>query len=493
MVESGEDIIATENGQNMFENFRITRPASKELLRKYISIFLDVLIPDVNICPEHSSPMDYLWHSFNNDFAVNSINGDCIVWANRGGGKTELAAIATLLDCVFKSSCQIRILGGSGEQSRRVYEYFVRFATRGYEGFLADGIEMEKAVFTNGAAVEIMTQSSRSVRGQHINKLRCDEVELFSEDVFNAAKFIMQSGDGVYAAMELVSTMHRPYGIMQKQIAQAEKFSTPIFKWCLWEVIERCRDRECSRCPLYSDCVGKAKRACGYLSIDDSISQMRRSSRAGWESEMLCRMPNLENAVFAEFNPDIHVGEIRFDPNLPLYRTIDFGFINPFVCLWIQVDGDGVVRVIDEYVCSRATVAVHGAFLLSHTPLPQSQVAGTFCDPAGAGSNDVTGTSAVKELRRMGINVRYRKSAIQEGIELIRRALRNGDGKSNLLISNKCRLLIEAMRCYHYPEINCGPQSELPLKDGVYDHYIDALRYFFVNYYRPNTVKVRMY
>jgi len=92
----------------------------------------------------------------------------------------------------------------------------------------------------------------------------------------------------------------------------------------------------------------------------------------------------------------------------------------------------------------------------------------------------------------MGINIGYRRSAVQEGIELIRRALRNGQGKSNLVISNKCSLLIEAMRCYHYRETN-GPQNELPQKDGVYDHYIDALRYFFVNYYQPNGVKVREY
>ena len=38
------------------------------------------------------------------------------------------------------------------------------------------------------------------------------------------------------------------------------------------------------------------------------------------------------------------------------------------------------------------------------------------------------------------------------------------------------------MQCYHYPD-NAGQNrsAELPFKDGVYDHPIDALRYFFVN------------
>ena len=79
----------------------------------------------------------------------------------------------------------------------------------------------------------------------------------------------------------------------------------------------------------------------------------------------------------------------------------------------------------------------------------------------------------------MGIRTRYRRSNILAGVELIRRALRAGDGTSTLIISPRCVRLIEAMQCYHYPDNASGSDAELPLKDGVYDHPIDALRYFF--------------
>jgi len=72
---------------------------------------------------------------------------------------------------------------------------------------------------------------------------------------------------------------------------------------------------------------------------------------------------------------------------------------------------------------------------------------------------------------------------ITAGIELIRRAIRSGDGKSSLIVSPKCPRLIEAMECYHYPE-SANTPGELPQKDGLYDHPIDALRYFFVNHAR---------
>ncbi|MCP4609442.1 MAG: hypothetical protein GY845_12080 [Planctomycetes bacterium] len=488
-----------ERAARIYKELRGTRPAAKRDLRNYVKVFLDIDVPNKSICPDHSSPMDYLWHSFSADAIVaphsnceRPANADVVIWANRAGGKTELAAIATLLDCIFKPNCQIRILGGSGEQAARMYQYLTVFLNNGFEHLLAGPALKTKCRFANGSAVEVLTQSPTSVRGQHIQKLRCDELELFNEDVFAAAQFTTQSTENLTAAMELISTMHRPYGLMQKVVSSAPQLGTPVFKWCIWEVIEKCTDRNCSQCPLWDDCQGRAKAAGGYLKIDDCISQMRRASRPGWEAEMLCKRPSRENVVFAQFDLDIHVQPVDYDPNLPLYRALDFGFVNPFVCLWIQVDGDGFMRVIDEYVRNRATIDVHAYEIKARTPIPEEQVAATFCDPAGKSVNDVTGTSAVRELRTFGIALRSRRSGILEGIELIRRAVRSGYGQSTLLISARCARLIEAMRCYHYPH-STKAAGELPLKDGLYDHPIDALRYFFVNYNHPAKTKTRLY
>ena len=486
-----------ERAARLFTELRHRPPETREDLKNYVKIFLGIDVPDKRLCPDHSSPMDYLWHSFALDTRqVSGIkhraSSDAIVWANRGGGKTELAAVATLLDCVLKPGCQVRILGGSGEQAGRMYEYLRNFLHNRFESVLAGPILKNKCRFINGSSVEVLTQSATSVRGQHIQKLRCDELELFDEDVFAAAKFTTQSKSGITASMELISTMHRPYGLMQKVVASAPQFQTPIFKWCVWEVIEACVDRNCSQCPLWSDCRGRAKAAGGYLKIDDCITQMRRASRAGWEAEMLCLRPSLDNVVFGEFDPVVHVQPMDYDPNLPLYRAMDFGFVNPFVCLWIQVDRSGVIRVIDEYVRSRATIDVHITQMKARTPVPEEQVTATFCDPAGSSVNDITGTSVIRELRALGINVRSRRSGILEGIELIRRAIRSGDGQSKLVLSPRCPRLIEAMECYHYPESGRIP-SELPLKDGLFDHPIDALRYFFINHTRPTKTTARRY
>ncbi len=462
------------------ESLRLYRPQTRAQLLRYVRCFLNIKTPDRRVCAGHASPMDYLWHSYNADFAGSG--GDCIVWANRGGGKTQLAAVAALLEGLFKPHCHTGLLAGSLDQAHRMYGYLEAFAAMGFERFIAGKIRADVCRFANGATVEVLPQSAAAVRGRHIHKLRCDEIELFEPDIFNAAQFVTRSDNGLRGAIEIFSTMHRPYGLMQRLIDNAAAAETPTFCWCVWEVIERCTpDRSCSRCPLWGDCGGKARQADGFLAIDDCIRQMRRSSRAGFEAEMLCLRPHLDNAVFAEFEPSRHIAEVAYRADLPLYRAMDFGFVNPFVCLWLQTDRDGNVLVIDEYVQRQKTVAQTAAAVRQRTPCDESAVAGTFCDPAGAGRSDLTGGSAVRELAACGIVAAYRKSGILEGVEKIRAALRSGDGQSRLRIAPRCKHLIAALRCYHYPDAGT---SELPVKDGIHDHPIDALRYFFVN--RPN-------
>jgi hypothetical protein len=177
--------------------------------------------------------MDYLWDSFSVDFGGSGrSNSDAVVWANRGGGKTRLGAVATLLDCVFKPDCQVRILAGSGEQAGRMYEYLSAFLRNGFDEFVDGKILKGRCHFLNGSGVEVLKQSATSVRGQHIQKLRCDEVDLFGEDVFSAAKFTAQSRSAIKAGIEMISTMHRPYGLMQRVVDEAQEQGTRVYKWC---------------------------------------------------------------------------------------------------------------------------------------------------------------------------------------------------------------------------------------------------------------------
>lgn len=335
----------------------------------------------------------------------------------------------------------MRILGGSEQQSQRMYEYLRSGTEQGYAHHVAGKVTASRCRFTNGSAVQVLAQSQSSVRGHHVQRLRCDEVELFDRDVWQAAQFITQSVPNIPAHVEVFSTMHRPFGLMHELITQARQDGAPVFHWCLWEVIERCTDRACSRCPLWEDCRGRAKQANGYYPIDDAIAQKRRSSRQAWQTEMLCQEPHREDSVFSEFHPKVHVRPIGYDANLPLYRALDFGFANPLACLFIQVDEEERVYVIDEHLKSRTTLAEHARLIQARYPHP---VEVTYCDPAGRQRREITGTAVTQELAALGIPTRSRPSRIIEGVESIRNFLAPAHGPTRLLVSPKYEHLIRA-------------------------------------------------
>ncbi|MGE5609308.1 MAG: hypothetical protein ACM359_08645 [Bacillota bacterium] len=444
-------------------------------LADWVKLIVGIRIPRHPVCPGHNSPMEYLCRSHFEPAR------DLVVWAPRGGGKTRLGAIATLLDLLLKPGCQVRILGGSLEQSFKMWDHLWpdiarAIAMKGVRG----SIQHRRIELANGSSAAVLTQSQRAVRGLHVQKLRCDEVELFDPDVWEAAQLVTRSrqeGTPVAGVVEAISTLHTPFGLMHRIVEQAQVAGVPVVRWCLLEVLERCPvDRPCAGCVLEEDCRGVAKTLCdGFVKIDDAIAMKRRVSKETWESEMLCRRPCLRNAVFPSFDPSVHIRDYPLS-TIPyqLSLGIDFGFSAPFVCLWIATDPHGLTHVIDEYVQEQRLMEEHLAEIRSRPWKPVKRVA---CDPAGNGRNDQTALSNVTLLRNAGYLVRTRQSHIVDGLELIRHALQPAAGQPKLFIHPRCQRLIRALQSYRYGEDG----SELPIKDGTHDHLIDALRYHFVN------------
>jgi hypothetical protein len=337
------------------------------------------------------------------------------------------------------------------------------------------------------------------VRGQRVQKLRCDEVELFDPAVWSAAQLATRSlkreagsdQKAVVATIEALSTMHEPYGLMSQIIDAAPAAGRRVFRWCILDVLEKCeRDEDaCASCPLHPECKGALRKAeGGYVSIEDAIRMKQRVSIETWNAEMLCLKPSQEKAVFANFDPYRHVTEKDWwsgTVSLPTQYTlaIDFGYHDPFVCLWIVSDSEGRAYVIDEYVQPRETVEQHIEFIQAK----HGQFRDVSCDHAGNGHNDHTGTTSVKLLRDAGYCVNSRQSPIIDGIQIIRAALAPAAGQEKLHIHPRCRELIRAMQCYHF-----GPRqnSEIPPKQDS-DHCCDALRYFYMN--RPGRTEGRRY
>lgn len=461
-------------------------------LHLWLKHYLGLNVPRKSVCPGHSAPFDYVWRAYREP------GEDLVVWAPRGGGKTRLGAAITLVELLHKPGIQVRILGGSKEQSEKMWQH-LRDDLEDRAAHLIDKKRSRSGAIQllNGSKAAILTQSERAVRGLHVQKMRCDEVELFKRNVWEAAQLVSKSKPGQTAhlrswkhpekmhhrktllkgTLEAISTHHKAWGLMNEVISSAQSGSKPVVKWCIFEVIEKCPEaKPCNTCELEKDCKGIAKKCNGYFSIDDVIAMKRRVSKEAWETEMLCKRPSIKGAVFPNFSTDKHVqpaSGLAKEQSSEVWLGMDFGFNNPFVCLWIRSYEDGTIHVFDEYIQP-------GRMLHEHLDLIESKehprAKAIACDPAGNGRNDQTAESNISFLKRRGYSVKSRGSHIVDGIEKIRFALCPAIGKATLFIDPNCKQLIAAMQSYHYADGG----SELPVKDGA-DHCVDALRYFFIN------------
>lgn len=476
-------------------------PRTPDELHAWIQKELGVAVARRALVSGHSDPFRYICHSFFEDRSPR----DCVVWANRGGGKTFLGALATLLDLLYKPGIEVRILGGSMDQSRRMYAHLRRLFDPGRNAWLAGQVKgritERRLELRNGSEVELLAQSQASVRGTRVQKLRCDEVDLFDPEVWEAAQLATRSkvcdGVEVHGAVECLSTMHRPYGVMHRLVREARAGGRAVFRWGVVDVLGACGDEHACvrkgeaagegevRCPLWEECRGRAKAragSAGHVSVRDAISMKGRVSLATWESEMLCLRPRRTDSVIPEFDPAVHVFSGEGGEAAAWVAGMDFGFRAPTVVVLGRVDGRGVLWIEHERVACEQVLAAHIRAIREGIAPGAPCPAWIGADPAGLNAGDQTGKGNIPVMREAGLRVHARRMSVQDGLGLVRARLRPASGEPRLFVHARCATLIESLEKYHYDPDR--PESQAPVKDGP-DHAVDALRYLVQNLDRP--------
>jgi hypothetical protein len=190
--------------------------------------------------------------------------------------------------------------------------------------------------------------------------------------------------------------------------------------------------------------------------------------------------------VIQEWDDDVHLANLKYNPNWPLYGAVDYGYTNPFVWLWIQVDEfDNVYILGEHYITQKDTDDICKETLMTH-PLA-GQVVAFYPDPA---EPDDTAT-IVKNTHwpaRMntGGDLKTRLSLIRTHMKLRYPHLPDDhpDNKARLLVDRSCtRLAWEMREGYRWPEhkSDVRSDSEVPLdKDN---HGPEALGRFMKGYF----------
>jgi phage terminase large subunit-like protein len=162
---------------------------------------------------------------------------------------------------------------------------------------------------------------------------------------------------------------------------------------------------------------------------------------------------HLGGSVFPEFSPITHcIPRGRFEPTSKhrIMRTMDSGYTNPTVWLWLAIDEDGTIVVFKEHYQAKWNVAQHAEEVNKITDkiLANSgaELFLTTGDPAIKQTKEHTGTSILHEYSKYGIYIAV--DAIPNdrrvGLEKIQQYMKINPktGKPYLMFTDDCPHLI---------------------------------------------------
>jgi len=199
--------------------------------------------------------------------------------------------------------------------------------------------------------------------------------------------------------------------------------------------------------------------------IDAMIAQWPEETQA---TRIAGEFGSFFGAVFKTYNRSIHViDRFRIPNEWRRYRSFDWGFTNPNVCLWLAKDNDENWYVYRELYKSQSQPSdfLREVLLLSKGETYTANIG----DPEDA--------AAMAKCRELGIRIRNAKKDVHSGIECVQSKFKiKANGKPSLFIFKTCQYTPREIAAYRYPKGTAGSDpKDMPVKKD--DHTVDALRY----------------
>jgi hypothetical protein len=438
---------------------------TEDNLRVLLGLLKEPKIGTKVICgkSDHSSIFQFLYE------VISCAVLDYIVWGNRSGSKSYLAGLITWFLSGRFPLLETSILGGSEAQSEKSYKAMESFwCISNLYDILKKEPLITKTEWLNGSVANILTASQRSVRGPHPQRLILDEVDEMDFEIFQASLSQPLSKHNIPSSTGIYSTNHNIGGTMDKALAIAEeKGGYKVYKHCVWECIESCRDYNCSTCPLSSICPGpQVKEADGYYKITDLIKILHTTSWETFQREWLCEKVGRGDLVYQhEFDEEIHcpLSLPGFDPKQYVYISIDWGGVNPFsvgawqyfetLQAWIRIDEVYMGNTKNPDVIKKCSEKIWW-----------NNIVGGIADPSRADLIAEWNSALPK-----GIGIQQANNEVDAGVEAVKNALRPVLGNPKIYFNRICVNTRRELLTYKI-------KNNKIVKEN--DHAPDEIRYF---------------
>lgn len=193
--------------------------------------------------------------------------------------------------------------------------------------------------------------------------------------------------------------------------------------------------------------------------------------------------------VMQEWDDDVHLRSLKYNPDRPLYLAVDYGYTNPFVVLFIQVDEHGTIYVIDEFRRTLRDTTDVCEELKSHPWI--NHVVAFYPDPA-----EPDDTATMQKLLRIPAR-QNTGGELKTRLALIRGKLKPGPERtpSGLIIPYEARkpsMYLDRNRCtelawemregYRWPEHKSDTKNDTENPMDKDNHGCEALGRFCKGY-----------
>lgn len=225
---------------------------------------------------------------------------------------------------------------------------------------------------------------------------------------------------------------------------------------------------------------------------DSEIVDMEREmSKEKFQQEVAAEFTEFVGRVFKDWDESIHVRNLDYNPKLPLYGAVDYGFTNPNVWLALQVDEWDNVFVLGEYY-ERGKDANEFAADMAAWPLARN--CKTFYpDPASPGDTKILEKKLkIRATTDTGGQLKHRLEYIRKWLRPQPLHVPEEKREPKLFVDRSCKNFIHEFDAYRYPDDPGEESSREPREDPLKkdDHTPEALGRFFRGHYgKPGTDK----
>lgn len=210
-----------------------------------------------------------------------------------------------------------------------------------------------------------------------------------------------------------------------------------------------------------------------FIPADEIEAARSDMDEKSFRQEFEASFETMSGRVYYPFDRNVHVGEFKFNPALPIWVGQDFN-IDPMSSCVAQPQDNGDVLIVNE-INLRGSNTEETVNRLEQLYYKQMDKVIVFPDPAGAYRQHARGDSDLDIFRERGFKrLRYRKKhpPIADRVNSVNRMLRSADGRIRLLVDKNCKKSIESLEQTIYKE----GTREIDKDPGI-EHMTDALGY----------------